>query len=814
MTQTEPTRPKRFVVPGPAGADAFAKRLERLSQQLPPADSWDQLLAQAPLLIQESVEAITRLLTGQDLLNVIELVRRHEIPMVVDDFKESESEQLAAVVDVVATVALSLGQRHPPAGESEEPREDLISQLAQHARNIVYVGIMLAMATRDDPALGPLRHLAGQLVSHDLVVHGKHYERISRILNQSLLGANGIRTILRRDFGFDLSDVEQVTDAIRDCYQDSFDPLRHSLGRILELMESGKDPSEQERLELSKSLHAALNQPAATSTFTAEDLTSYCDVPPEKIDAILLTFSKPFSSGDPTQETLKLVHGTASLKQVATLRDEDGNHALLHSAGISPEMVRPRLESVLRTKQKSWQSYGRQRDNLVEKLAAKELSQLLGLASPTYEGLKYLTAAAEKDVSTLSADATNPKSMGQIVESDALLLVDDVAVCLEVKAGSLSEKARTGNVQRVAQDLEKTIGAATEQAQRLEELILTNGGIWRDNGKWLDLSAIREVHTVVVCLEDFGPLAIAADTLVRGGILTGSTMPWIVSMHDLILIRELLDSPAQFLLYLRRRTDPAAARLFDASDELDLLMWFLGGGLYFEPDPDEVHDRYPMSGRPSGKDRARYRDQGPIQVGTHTDPLDAWAYYLDGTSSTPAAKPQRSDDPKIREFVEFLEKDHKPGWLRFGADLLNLSGEGQKALTADVTRVVKAAKRDQDFHSLVQEIVGQWGYALLFVTASSHGHEESLERLQLYMRAKKYQLKADRALGIHLNDSGEIIAVIYANSPEQDDDDDLSEVVKELGLKRAEGRSRAIPPSARRSTVRLRGGKRKKPGKR
>ncbi|MCG2623030.1 hypothetical protein LVY72_14095 [Arthrobacter sp. I2-34] len=783
-------------------------RVERLAGHFTPADSWEEFIAQAPIVVGESVEAMVRLLAGQDLLNVIELVRRHEIPMTVDDYRESESEQLPAVIDVVAIVALSLGQRLSPDTKPEKPTEALVSQLARHARDIVLVGIMLSKAMRDKPELGPLRDLAGQLVSHDLVVRGRHYERVSRVINREILGASGIQILLNREFGFDLSDVEQVAEAIQQCYQKSLDPLRHSLGRIHDLMESKTDPTEQEREELAKSLHAALNSPAESSTFTAGDLTHYCSVPVEKIDKILRTFSRPFATADPAQEILKLIHGVTSLSQIAALRDADGNHTILQS-GISAEMVRPRLEAGLRTKQNSWQSYGRQRDNLVEKLAARELAQLFGLASPTYESLKYLTAPAGSDVSTLSADATDPKNAGQLVESDGLLVLDDVAVCLEVKAGALSEKARTGNVQRVTEDIRKTIGAATEQAQRLEELILTNGGIWRANGKWLDLSTVREVHTVVVCLEDFGPLAIAADTLVRGGILTGPTMPWIVSMHDLILIRELLDFPAQFLLYLRRRTDPATARLFVASDELDLLMWFLQGGLYFEPDPDEIHARYPLSGRPSGKDRARYRSQKPSRVGTFTDPLDAWAYYTDGTSTTPAPKPQRRDASQVQELVEFLDEDHKPGWLRFGADLLNLSGEGQATLTANVSKIVNDARQDRRFHSVVQEFVGHWGHALLFVSASAGGHDESLERLDVYMRLKKYQLKADRALGVHLDENGDVMGVFYLNGPEQDDPA-LDEAVTALGLRRAEGRTRAVPPSARRPTSRAPGGKRKK----
>jgi hypothetical protein len=48
---------------------------------------------------------------------------------------------------------------------------------------------------------------------------------------------------------------------------------------------------------------------------------------------------------------------------------------------------------------------------------------------------------------------------------------------------------------------------------------------------------------------------------------------------------EVLDRPAEFQLYLQRRTDPGVSKYFWSSDELDLFMLFLRGGLYVEPNP-------------------------------------------------------------------------------------------------------------------------------------------------------------------------------------------------------------------------------------
>lgn len=796
-----------MVVPGTEGEEAFLARLGGIAQRFPSAASVEDMLVQAPTLIAESVDAMLRLMAGHDPLHIVEYIRRHEFPLVLDDYRESASEQMPAAIDVVALIALTQTDVRSPGAYPADapPYAELIPQLAAHARAVVYAAMSMTMAVRGNEELGPLRELAGQLVSHDLVVRARNYERTYSRINREVLGADGVRSIVIREFGFDLDDIEQVADAISLRYQESLNPIRKVLMTIGEDNGSAGTQSNIGTEDRMKAFEEATRESVASTPFTSAELVQYCDVSLGRIDEILAVFSKTLRSADPRKEITRFVHGVDSLREVATLRDSEGNHTILQS-GINAEMVRPRLEAHLRSAAKVWQSYGRQRDRLVEKVAARQLSQLLGVSALTHSSLKYLAPRAGSEVEQLSRDAQEVNLVGQIVEGDGLIVVDDVAVCLEVKAGALSPKARSGNVQRVTQDLEKTVGAATRQAQRLEELILANGGLWRDNGKWLDLSSIREVHTVVVSLEDFGPLAIAADTLVRGEILTGTTMPWIVSLHDLLLIGELLESPAEFLLYLRRRTDPSAARLFVASDELDLVMWFLDGGFYFEPDPEELHARFPFSRRPSGKDRARYRRQGPVRVGTFTDPLDAWIYYLDGTSNAAAEKPKRRDDPEIHRLVQFLEEDHKPGWLRFGADLLNLSRAGQSALAADIQKVVARAQENGRFHSALQEFTGHWGYALLFVTASADELDASLEKLELYMRAKKHQLQADRALGIHLDAAGNVAAVLYQTSgPLPTDSDVLDEAVELLGLKRGEGRTRAIPPSARRQTVRLRG---------
>jgi len=106
-------------------------------------------------------------------------------------------------------------------------------------------------------------------------------------------------------------------------------------------------------------------------------------------------------------------------------------------------------------------------------------------------------------------------------------------------------------------------------------------------------------------------------------------------------------------------------------DELDMFMWFVNGGMYFEPDPREVASQLPID-KPINADIRRYEEQSRVRLGTLTDPLDAWFYSREGLSQAEAPKPTRREQPWVEQYLAASESAKSPGWLRFGADLVGL----------------------------------------------------------------------------------------------------------------------------------------------
>ena len=103
-------------------------------------------------------------------------------------------------------------------------------------------------------------------------------------------------------------------------------------------------------------------------------------------------------------------------------------------------------------------------------------------------------------------------------------------------------------------------------------------------------------------------IATATAKLAGAGLLSPDNIPWTVSLNDLDLITQLVDRPAEFLLYLRRRTEPRATEMFMAVDELDLFLLFFRMGLYVEPDPGSG-----LRGRCRAARQAPHRRRAPLQ---------------------------------------------------------------------------------------------------------------------------------------------------------------------------------------------------------
>ncbi len=228
-------------------------------------------------------------------------------------------------------------------------------------------------------------------------------------------------------------------------------------------------------------------------------------------------------------------------------------------------------------------------------------------------------------------------------------------------------------------------------------------------------------------------------------------IPWTVSLHDLELIVELVDQPAEFLLYLRRRRNPQVTNKFLAPEELDLFLYFFEAGLWVEPDPDEVRSAFPFLPEPSTAERRRYRQQRRGFVTSRTDALDRWFYSKNTPNSAEAApKPCMVASP-LADLVDELQARRVRGWLSIGATLL----EGSTAAQRKLAKIAPALLDNPSDYGIGRTVtvpitastVSEEGWLLVWATLPP-GTDVTTEeqRLRGYLRAKKHQLSLPRGV--------------------------------------------------------------------
>lgn len=801
------TPDRRIVTADDDGISSFFQRLASVSSNLQQGESILDYIARGPEIIEAHASAISRLAAGVDAFDLIELMRQRETPQLLDGYRESLADHLPAAVELVSIILLSRGTKSQMVGvlHSEDPRT-IVLDLHSRANELLMLSSFMLLTDGAKDKHGPLTTLAATYVSQEVSVRVKQYSHIQDQLNEELFSSTYIDDLLVEALGFSYEDYLAVRDAIHRIYVNKIFAAQDALREIAaEWAANSFRRQDDERIDQGRTAAQDLFIfPGRRASFTSEEVAAVVSTPIKQIQAILDKFSIDFEEEiDAAKAVEAFLSGENPFRNAALVHDGDGNFITVN-VPIGTDCFRQVAEAALKPNSKQWRRYERRRTLVSESTSLQALTKLLG-TEPLRANLKYFRPNPGVDPSELNNSAQDITRIAEQTEADGLFLIEDVAICVEVKGRSISSQARGGHVQRLANDLRTTVGEATEQALRLEELIRVNQGLWLDDRSWLDLSSVREIRSIAVCLDDMGPLATALDELIRGGVIGEDRFPWIISLHDLIVVSEVVERPSEFLLYLRRRTESEVSLSYEAIDELDLFMLFLSGQLYVEPDPDRVNAEFLGVRNPSKADKKRRADSAvPTRVMTHTDPLDAWMYYVEGSSEVEAVKPEFRSHPDILRLVDFLQDGHKPGWFRFSADLLNLSDEGQEKLAKSVLQLVSSTRADHQHHSLFTAFAGAWGYPALFVGTQPNGMPRAMasEKLAVYGTAKKHQIKSDRSLLVLLNEHGDIESVRYDNRVPENSQL-LDAVGKNIGLTPVEVMARPVPPSARRATKRL-----------
>lgn len=756
--------------------------------------------------IENDVAAILDLVADADAFDVIELMRMREFSIDPDP-RSAPPGGLSLPVEIIAAVLLARPSRkpHPVPREQTRPHEaipGLHERCARLARIASYRQLVEGQLGGE-----PLGRLASEYQGAVLNIRNLQYDHIRDEHDRKLFETAVSSELMRTHLGYGYPDVVAVRSAMNEISAERMTRLRDETADLM-MAHQHLDPENVPHEVMEQFMSGMIPfmfLPADRSIITPADVAIASELEVSVVRKILTSFAQQFDdSVSPGERVFNLLMGNNPFLVRPLMFDGNDNFALT-SNEIGLDVLRRIFERELPPNSPDVRRYDQKaRQPVSEELAKSYLETVLG-ARPFRESYHYLAPKAGVSADELGPDSTTHRQSANDVEGDALFVIDDVAVVVEVKGKSIADQARRGDVRRLTNDLKATLGDGARQSNRIRELIEINHGIWESPTTWLDLSSIREVRTLVVVLDDIGPLGTNIADLQHAEILPKDRPPLVLSLHDLAVMAEISERPSEFLLYLRRRTDSPVTTYYRALDELDLYMLFLAADLYVEDNPDEVRATHPTLPPVTKTERRRHnRSAVGTMVSDNCVELTAWMNRDKLPQGECPAKPVMKASAGMLELIDHLSAAGKPGWFRCGADLLALSGDGQMRLLSAIKTRAQATRKDAVYHDAMAAYAGTWGFPTVFVATRPSGTPiiEVKERLQTYAKVKQYQLQSDRAYGWLFDENGSLEDSFYLNSvPESDPV--LDELITKMKLRPVGQRTAPIPPSARRATKRM-----------
>ena len=181
-------------------------------------------------------------------------------------------------------------------------------------------------------------------------------------------------------------------------------------------------------------------------------------------------------------------------------------------------------------------------------------------------------------------------------ELDILGVGNETLYIIEVKAGELNKKHRRGAILGLKERLKETVNEGSYQCHRAEKFI-TDTAIptfrYAENnqGKTLIIEKSKnyEIIKISVTYEHLSTVSVNLKYLIESGVLSSAyKWTWIVSLYDLMIFSDLIESEADFKEYLLHRFQLYERNDVEFQDEVDILAYFLQNLFPLEQEKENI----------------------------------------------------------------------------------------------------------------------------------------------------------------------------------------------------------------------------------
>jgi len=346
-------------------------------------------------------------------------------------------------------------------------------------------------------------------------------------------------------------------------------------------------------------------------------------------------------------------------------------------------------------------------------------------------------------------------------EADGIILFDTYMFIIEAKGAELSESGRRGGLERVRRELGEIVTKGqTQQARTLEYIQQNNKPVFENQDGSIALVLEKDkyphITPIVTSLEDVSFLMASMKDMVEMGIVATVLMPWFVSLSDLRVVTDIVESPAQLILYIERRRRLYNIDFYRSADELDSFGHYLKEGLYFE----DIEGTAPT-------------------VMT----LTGYSKTIDTFYKNSGEKPRLNIPQDSRELIKSLEESGLEGRTDFAIEILNYDWKSQDAIAKQVKCCLSQTALDSKDHSTTVASYNDETAGLTFVTYKGNDAQlnEVHHQYSNYARIKRYQLRKSKWLLVFINqESPEKVRLIDTLKGDWSFDEELEKRVQEF----------------------------------
>jgi len=396
-------------------------------------------------------------------------------------------------------------------------------------------------------------------------------------------------------------------------------------------------------------------------TFTVNEIRSFFPVDVSERAVCQLLNNLSLRLGDLAETPIEHLFTQSQIRTRPFIALEDETY-FIPVVGLLNSFFVETVETQLRPNSRLWEMYLARRSKFLE----TTLGELLKKNS-------FSEAFVETNLKWFDPD-TN-----KTYETDALLILGPTALVFEAKSARVSDSARRGSADRLQKDFGALVDHASEQTQRLAELLEAKDDsltMFRKGGDSISIecSGIRNAACISITLDWLPAFTLCWQTLADAGLVNRERRPVVsMSLSDLMVALEVLATPSIRLHYFWRRSQ-CERFLNYLGDEEDLLVYYLSNG--FLPLIDNENKQ-------------------PKLLWGNSDHLRKYymAHWLNPKTRVP--RPRRLLTPWWTSILSRVETLKHPDKWKIACFLLDIEYAAQKTIEKKFTKILPLVRQQK-----------------------------------------------------------------------------------------------------------------------